>query len=162
MTNQSLALELGKHGQRFCDGSLRWPHHSSHAKIDDVEGIDSEVAQIVMNGIDQFLTRKRMQPGLVLTPASAHLGADHQTIRIGMKRLLDNLVGHVRTVKVAGIDVVDSRCNRLSQNSNRSVHVAWWSPNLWTGELHRAVTHAVQRQRGARERHAFVEFQPSG
>ena len=81
MTNQPLTLELGKHGQRFRDGSLRWPHDSSHAKIDYVQRVDPEIAQIVMNGIDQFLTRKCMQPGLVLTPASAHLGDDHQAIR---------------------------------------------------------------------------------
>ncbi len=80
MANQSLALEFGQHGQRLFDRSFRWPHHSSDAKIDDVERVESEIAQIVMNGIDQFLTRKRMKPGFVLTAASAHLGDNHQAI----------------------------------------------------------------------------------
>src|ERR1700733_11249329 len=137
MTNQSLTLELGQHGQRFCDRSLRRPHDSSHAKIYDIERVDSQIAQIVVNGIDQFLTRKSVQPGLVLTPASSHLGNNHQVIGIRMKSLLDNLIRHMRTVEVPGIDMVDPRGNCFSQNSNRGVHVAWWSPNLWTGELHR-------------------------
>jgi hypothetical protein len=41
-----------------------------------------------MHSIDQLLTRKRWKPGLVVTPASTHLGDDHKVIRIGMKCLL--------------------------------------------------------------------------
>ena len=97
-----------------------------------------------MNRIDQFLTRKSMKPGLVFPPASAHLGDDHQAVRIGMKRLLDDLIRHMRTVIVAGIDMIHAGRNRLSQNRDRSINIARRSPNLRTGKLHRAIAHAVQ------------------
>ena len=44
-------------------------------------------------------------------------------VRIGIKRLLNDLIRHMRTVKVTGIDVVHAGRNRLSQHSNRSVNV---------------------------------------
>ena len=69
-------------------------------KINDIQRVGSKISEIVVNGIDQFLTRKSMNPGLVFTPASAHLGDDHQAIRIGMKRLLNDLIRNMRTVKV--------------------------------------------------------------
>src|SRR5689334_17121965 len=100
-----------------------------------------------MYGINQLLTRKRMNPGLVLTTTRAYLGDDYEVIRIGVKRLLNDLVGHMRTIKVAGIDMIDTGRHRLSQNSNRSVNITRWSPHSRTGKLHSAIAHPVQRHR---------------
>ena len=158
MTNQSLTLEFGQHGQRFFDRSLRWPHHPSDAKIDDIQRVEPEISQIVVNAIDQFLARKSMKPGLVCSPARAHLGDDHQAIRIGMERLLDDLIGHMRTVKVAGIDVVHAGRDRLSQNGNRGLHIARRSPHLRAGKLHRAIAHAVQGHRCAGKREGAAKI----
>ena len=36
-----------------------------------------------MHGIDQFLPGESRRPGLVFTPAGAHLRDDYQVIRIG-------------------------------------------------------------------------------
>ena len=52
MTNQSMALKFGKHGQRFFDRPLRWTHYASDPKVDDIKAVDSEISEIVMNGID--------------------------------------------------------------------------------------------------------------
>src|SRR4051794_19831134 len=92
-----------------------------------------------------------MDPRLVFTTPSAHLSDDHETIHVGMQRLLDDLIGHMRTVKVARIDMVHPGCHCLSQNSNRTVNNARWSPHLWAGKLHGAVPHAFNRHRGARK-----------
>ena len=97
-----------------------------------------------MNGIDQFLTRKSRDPRLVFTTASADFGDDHETIHIRMKRLFDDLIGHVRTVEIARIDVVHACRNRLSQNSNGAVNITRRSPHLWSGKLHRTIAHAIQ------------------
>ena len=128
MTNQSLTLEFGStvSGSSMdpSDGSIDSPD----AEVDDVQRVEPEIAEIVMDGIDQLLTRKRMKPGLVRAPASADFGDDHQSIGIGMKRLLDDLIGHMRTVIVAGIDMVHAGRNRLSQNSDRGVKITRRSP----------------------------------
>ena len=68
-----------------------------------------------------------------------------------MERLFDDLIGHVRTVEVAGVDVVDAGGDGLSEDSDCGVEVGRRAPHLRTGELHRAVTHAVHGHRGAGE-----------
>jgi hypothetical protein len=113
-----------------------------------------------MHGIDQLLTRKRLKPGLVITPTSANLGDDHQVIRIGMEGLLNNLIRYMRAVKVAGVDMIDAGCNRFSQNCDRTVNVTRWSPDSGTGKLHRAIAHAVQCYRSAGEREAAAKIRP--
>src|ERR1035438_5827168 len=114
MANQPLLLEPGEHSQRSFDGSPRRPHYSSDPKIDNVKNVEPEISEIVMNGSDQFLTRQRVHPRLVRFPASAHFGYDHEGVRVGMDRLPDNLIGHVRTVEVAGVDMVHANRDGLS------------------------------------------------
>ena len=61
-----------------------------------------------------------------------------------MERLLNDLIGHMRTVKVAGIDMIHAGRNRLSQNGDRAINIARRSPHLRAGQLHRAIAHAIQ------------------
>src|ERR1700678_2652840 len=142
MTNQPLTLKLCKHSQRFFDRLVGRPHHSSNPEVDDIQRVESEISQVVMDPIRQLLTRKRRNPRFVLWPPSTYFGAYHQTLRIRMKRPLDDLVGHVGTVKVARIDVIDPCVNCLSQNSYRSVHIARRSVHAGAGKLHGAIAHS--------------------
>src|SRR5579863_8163077 len=64
-----------------------------------------------------------------------------------MESLLDDLIGHMRSVIVAGIDVVHAGLYRFAENSNGGIDVPWWSPDAGSGELHRTVSHAVQGHR---------------
>src|SRR5215472_10384329 len=75
-----------------------------------------------------------------------------------MQRLLDNLIRHMRTVVVAGIDVVHAGINRLAQNSDCGINVTWWSIYFGAGKLHCAVTHAVDSQRCAGQSEAAGEI----
>ena len=64
-----------------------------------------------------------------------------------MERLLDELIGCMRAIKVARIDVVRARGNGLAQNSDRTRNVAWWPPDqlvvISTSKLHCAKAHSV-------------------
>jgi hypothetical protein len=106
MTNQSLTLEFREHGQRFLDRSLRRFREPSNAEIHDVESVEAKISKVVVSAVDEFLARKSRNPGLVFTPTSAELGDDYETFGIRIKRPLDELISDVRTVVVAGIDVV--------------------------------------------------------
>ena len=92
--------------------------------------VEAQISQVVMDSIHQLLAGKSVKPGFVWTSACAHFGDDHETIGVRMERLLDQLIGHMRTVVVAGIDVVHAGLHRLSQNSNGSINVAWGVPTL--------------------------------
>ena len=95
--------------------------HAADAKVDDVEGVEAEVAKIVVDAVDEFLAREGVDPGFVRTAAGADLGDDDEVIGIGMERLADDLIGDVRTVEVAGVDVVDAGGDRLAQNGEGGV-----------------------------------------
>src|SRR5215469_13353207 len=133
VTNQSLMLQVDKHTQRFFDGSFRWCHDSANSQVDDVERIGSKIPKIAMNAVDQLLTRKGLNPRFVCPAPGAHFGNDYQASRIGMKGLFDNLIGNMRAVIIAGVDMVHASGDRLSQNRNCSVNIPWRSPNFGAG-----------------------------
>ena len=91
-------------------------------KVDHIQRVKPEVTQIVVNARrsipavkehgGQDLSAPRRAPTLVTIT---------RPIRIRMERLLDNLIGHVRTVKVAGVDVVHAGRNRLTQHGDRGI-----------------------------------------
>jgi len=63
-------------GARVGTSSLRRRAFLSRMRP-DLKLLELQVSQIVMNAVDQFLTRKSWMPGFVRTPASSHLGDDH-------------------------------------------------------------------------------------
>ena len=63
-----------------------------------------------------------------------------------MQCFFDQLIGDMRPIKVAGVDVIDSEPNDLAQDRDRAVVIFWWPEYMWTSELHGAVAHASQDQ----------------
>src|SRR6201998_1138776 len=115
-----------------------------------------------MYGIDNLLAGACVKPGTVGAAASADFGDEHQVIVIWMQRLLNDLIGDMRTVEIAGIDVVHARCDSLAKNRDRTGNIAWRTPNLLvailSGELHGPITDPVYSQRRARERKTATEI----
>ena len=83
-------------------------------------------------------------PGGVVAARGAHLRDDHEILGIGMQRLADDLVGDMRAVEVAGVDVVDAGRDRLAQDGDRRVAILGRAEHAGAGELHGAVAHAAQ------------------
>ena len=79
-----------------------------------------------------------------------------------MQRLLDDLVGHVRTIEVARVDVVDARGQGFAQHGDGRLGIARRSVHAGTGQLHGAVAHAVQGQGVARQREGAAEILSHG
>jgi hypothetical protein len=67
----------------------------------------------------------------------------------------------MRTVEIAGIDVVYTRRDSFAKNRDRTGNIAWRAPNslvaILPGELHGPITHPIYSQRSARERKAATE-----
>jgi hypothetical protein len=102
---------------------------SAEPEIHDLESIETQVAQIVVYGVDDLLARACVKPGTVGAAARADFGHDDQIIRVRMQRLSDDLVGYMRTVEVAGIDVVHARGHSLAQNRDRTGNIARRAPD---------------------------------
>src|SRR4029077_20019100 len=129
--------------QWFCDRSFRWLRKPADAKIDDVKIVETEIPEVVVSSIDQFLSPERGNPRFVGSSASTEFGHDDQAGGIGMQSTLDNLIGYMRAVIVAGVDVVHARVYRFAQNSHRGINVPWRPKNFSSGKLHGTVAHAV-------------------
>ena len=126
------------------DPSVGAVARTHHAVVNDVEHVQAQVAEVVVDGINQLLARNCVKPRFILAPPATQFGDYHQTIRIGMKRPFDDLVGDMRTVVVARIDMIDACRNRLSQNSYRTIDIARRSPHRRTGKLHRAIANSLE------------------
>src|SRR6266478_316666 len=61
-----------------------------------------------------------------------------------MQRFFDQLIGDMRPIEVAGVDVIDPEPDDLAQDCDRAVVIFWWPEYMWTSELHGAVAHASQ------------------
>ena len=73
-----------------------------------------------------------------------------------MQRLADELVGDVRTVEVAGVDVIDAARHRLAQHGERRVAILGRAEHAGPGELHGAVAEPLHGAVAERERAGFV------
>ncbi len=60
-----------------------------------------------------------------------------------MQRLADDLVGHVRAVEIAGVDMIHAARDSLAQHGERGVTVLRRTEHARAGELHRAIAHAI-------------------
>ena len=118
VANKPLLLEFDEHLQRFCNGAGLWRCKSTQAKVDDIEGLKAEVPQIIVDALNQIFTRTVENPGTIVATASANLGNEGEIFRVRMQGFLDDLVGDVRTVEVAGVNVVDAGSDSFAQDRN--------------------------------------------
>ena len=80
-----------------------------------------------------------------------------------MQRLADELVGHVGTIIVAGVDVIDAARDRFAQHRDRRVMVLGRPEHAWARELHGAVAKTLhnpvaerKRRRGSDVDHGLI------
>ena len=63
-----------------------------------------------------------------------------------MQRFFDELIGYVRAIEVAGVDVGDTEANDLAQDRECTVVVCWRPEYMRTSQLHGTVPHASKDQ----------------
>jgi hypothetical protein len=63
-----------------------------------------------------------------------------------MERFFDQLIGYMRAIEVAGVDVIDTESNNLAQDRDRTVVVLRRPEYMRTSQLHGPVAHASKDQ----------------
>ncbi len=158
VTYEALALQLGEDGKRLLDGAFGWYRRAEHdAEVDDVERVQTQIAKVVVDGLRQLLDRESRVPGTIVATAGTYLGDDGYVFGVGVQGLLDDLVGDVRSVEVAGVDVVDSEFDGFAEDGERGIHVPGGAEDVRAGELHGAVAHAIDGEGGSGEGEGAAE-----
>ena len=124
MADQALSLELGERGERLLDRFLARPVAASHEpQVDDVENVDAEVPDSCRGR--RWQGPRARSPGSrgVRATHRPDFGHDHEVVRIGVKRLSDQLVGDVRAIEIAGVNVIDSAPHGRPQHGERGLTV---------------------------------------
>ena len=155
--HEALLLKSRQGGQRFLDRAFGRALAIHDPQVHHVHHLAPKVTKVFVDRALQILLRHRRVPGTVRAPEGPDLGHEGQAVRIGMQRLADNLVGNVRAVEIARVDVVHAAFDRLAQNGDRRVAILWRAEDVGAGELHGAVAHAVQLDGGAGEGEGAAE-----
>eukprot|EP00166_Cyanidium_caldarium_P001965 ctg_2045.g472 len=139
MTYQALTLQVDQHAERLRERSLGRFHHIKHeAQVDHIQGVETQMLQVVVHCLRELFTRKRRQP---------------RSVR---QRLADQLVDHVRTVVIAGVDMVHARGHGLAQHRKRRVAILGRAEHPRAGQLHGTVAEPPHRAVAQRERASSI------
>src|SRR4051812_2195504 len=85
VSHESLPLQVRQYGEPcfdHCAGTLSIVEHV--AKVDYVEDIDGQIAEVVVHGLDQLLGRRRCEHRPIVPAPRADFGDDDEIIRIWM------------------------------------------------------------------------------
>jgi hypothetical protein len=74
----------------------------------EIDAVQLQAAQAAVAALLQALGPRVARPLAGTGPAKAALGGDHEAVPIRMERLRDQVLAHLRPVRVCGVDQVDA------------------------------------------------------
>ena len=130
-------------------------------ELEEVDALETEPTQAELGLLPQVRGTSERHPLAGAGPDESRLRRDHEPVGIRVERLADQLLVHVRPVRVGRVDEVDPELDGAAQDTDRLVVVARRAPDTRAGLLHRAEAEAVDpevaadRERVARHRYTI-------
>ncbi len=94
------------------------------AEVDRGETVGPQRLQILLDGGTQLVGLLRGQPRSSVVALGADLAHQRQISGVGVQRFADQLIGHIRSVELRRVDVVDAQLDCAPQYGERLVVVA--------------------------------------
>ena len=164
MSDQPFPLQLYERAKRFGYRSRLCGRKPTYAQVDHIERVEAEAFEVVVHGLAQLLRSARCGPSALRISQRSYFRYDVKVFGIWVECLANNLVGDVRPVIVARVDVGDAETYRFTQHAHRGISVARRPEHVRTRQLHCTVAHAGdrkifrQRERSAGE---WLDYQKS-
>jgi hypothetical protein len=111
VSDETAMVQFGERGESFGEGSVVREEQAvtADAQIDQVEATLGEPGEVLLDLVAEFGRLGGGVPASPFVSDHADLGSDHEIVGIGVQRLADEIVGHMRAVEVAGVDVGDTK-----------------------------------------------------
>ncbi|MNT16969.1 hypothetical protein D3C72_1520960 [compost metagenome] len=77
-------------------------------QVNDVDGIEAEILQVIVDRLRERFPGEGWIPGGVRAAGRPDLRDDDEVVLVWVQRFPDDLVGGMRAVEVAGVDVIDA------------------------------------------------------
>ena len=151
VSHQSLPLEVGEGSQRRLDRRLGWTSNMLR-RLTTSSTSSHRFRRLSCTAWVSSSGDEGREPGSILAASGADLGDDDEIVRIRMQRLTDQLVGDVRSVVIAGVDVVHPGGDGLAQHGQCRVMILGRPEYSWAGRA------AWRRSQGASRAHRRVEM----
>src|SRR4029077_2621726 len=100
--------------------------------------VHPQPAQAGFAGSSQVFWSSVFNPLVGTWPRITAFGGDYQACRIGMQRFSDDFFTHAGTIRIGGVDKIDSQFDSAPQNPNSLRPVCGLAPNSISGDSHRA------------------------
>ena len=127
-------------------------------QIDDGDLLQAEGREIGLDSGTELLGSLGGQPPALIVSRCSNLGHNDQRIGVGKERLPQELVGHVGSVELRGVDVVDPGVDGPAEYRQRDIPILGRPEDTGTGELHGAKAHAADGPTTQHDR--FVRHAP--
>jgi hypothetical protein len=115
-------------------------------QLPEIDAIELQSFQASVERLSQVLGPAVGDPLVRAGSLEAALRGDHQTRRVRMQRLGDQLFGYERPVGVRRVDEIHAELHGAPEHANRLVVIGWRSPHALAGDAHGAIAHATNRQ----------------
>lgn len=115
-------------------------------QLQKVDPLNAQVAKVELDLLTKVFGTPHRNPLVRSLTRKPHLGRDDQVIRVRVKSLADEVVGHKRTVGVGGVDEVDAQLDGTSQYTNCVLGIPRGTPHAGARELHHAIAQSVNRK----------------
>ena len=136
-------LPLGTQLRQRAHGLLERHVRVYAVELVDVDPVEAEATQATLARPAQMLRPTIRMPAAVTRPGQPALRRDHHALGIGMQRLGDQPLAHLRTVRLRRVDEVDAQLDRPSQYGIRGLPVRGLSEDPRARDPHRPVCHAA-------------------
>lgn len=152
--DQTVVTRRDHGGQLIVEEVIRFGT-SDQPEVADRKGIDGERSKVVLDALAELGGLLGGEDTAVPVPPRTDLADQDQVLGVGVERLANELVHHVRAVELGGVDVVHATVDRLAQYGERLIVILGWPEHARPREAH--CPEADGRHRGRAERASHID-----
>lgn len=116
-------------------------------QLEEIDLVHAEASEAALALRTEVLGTPVGRPLVRPGTGQAGLGRDLQRGRVRVERVVNELLRHIRSVRVRRVDQIHAQLDGAPQDAEGEIAIPRWPPHAAPGKLHRTETEPVHRQR---------------